>query len=187
MISIKEYTLNPKLCLKCKKQLSFDRKHFKFCNNNCRISHNNASRFHSKNNDSNCIICNKLITRFYSKHTYCSVDCSNIHKENIRINDFTLGRSSSKICKNILIKQYGNKCMECGWDKINLITGKCPVELEHMDGNHTNNKPDNLKLLCPNCHSLTATYKALNKGNGRKRRMEKYFENKNKTLDKNDI
>ena len=32
---------------------------------------------------------------------------------------------------------------------------------------------DNLDLICPNCHSLTATYKGANKGNGRKDR-EKY-------------
>lgn len=30
-----------------------------------------------------------------------------------------------------------------------------------------NNKEENLLLLCPNCHSLTSTYKGANKGNGR--------------------
>ena len=33
---------------------------------------------------------------------------------------------------------------------------------------------DNLELLCPNCHSLTKTYKALNLGNGRHTRRERY-------------
>jgi hypothetical protein len=42
--------------------------------------------------------------------------------------------------------------------------GNVPVEVEHKDGNHKNNSPDNIILLCPNCHSLTPTYKALNIG-----------------------
>ena len=50
--------------------------------------------------------------------------------------------------------------------------------LEHIDGNSENNSLDNLKLLCPNCHSLTPTYKNLNKGNGRFKRMERYNKGK---------
>lgn len=37
-------------------------------------------------------------------------------------------------------------------------------------GNYLNNSEDNLDLICPNCHSLTPTYRALNIGNGRKDR-----------------
>lgn len=37
---------------------------------------------------------------------------------------------------------------------------------------------NNLILLCPNCHSLTPTYKALNKGNGRHNRMKRYNDGK---------
>lgn len=54
--------------------------------------------------------------------------------------------------------------MECGWDKINKYSNKCPIELEHIDGNHDNNKIENVRLLCPNCDSLTPTYKGLNRG-----------------------
>ena len=34
------------------------------------------------------------------------------------------------------------------------------------------NKEDNFEVLCPNCHSLTSTYKSLNKGKGRKDRKK---------------
>lgn len=34
-----------------------------------------------------------------------------------------------------------------------------PLELEHIDGDHTNNELSNLKLLCPNCHSMTEHYR----------------------------
>jgi protein-arginine kinase activator protein McsA len=55
-----------------------------------------------------------------------------------------------------------NKCFECGnkgqWnDKI------LTLELEHIDGNRNNNKRDNLKWLCPNCHSQTQTYRKNNR------------------------
>ena len=69
-----------------------------------------------------------------------------------------------------MIEKNGENCDECGWDKVNIYTGNIPIELEHIDGNFKNNKVDNLKLLCPNCHSLTSTYKSLNTGKGRDRR-----------------
>jgi hypothetical protein len=34
-----------------------------------------------------------------------------------------------------------------------------PLELDHIDSNHTNNSLDNLRVLCPNCHALTANYR----------------------------
>jgi HNH endonuclease len=38
-----------------------------------------------------------------------------------------------------------------------------PLELDHIDGNNQNNRLDNLRLLCPNCHSLTPTYRGKKK------------------------
>ena len=68
--------------------------------------------------------------------------------------------------------------MDCGWCRVHPVTGKVPIELEHIDGNSLNNSPDNVKLLCPNCHSLTSTYKALNMGKGRHSRRQRYQEGK---------
>jgi hypothetical protein len=38
-----------------------------------------------------------------------------------------------------------------------------PLELEHKNGNNTDNRIENLTLLCPNCHALTETYRGKNK------------------------
>jgi len=81
----------------------------------------------------------------------------------IKNGDITFGERNYK---NYLIYTFGEKCMECGWDKVHLKTGKVPIQLEHVDGNSSNNSLENLKLLCPNCHSLTPTYGSLNKGRG---------------------
>lgn len=65
--------------------------------------------------------------------------------------------------RKFLLAEANYKCSECGWDKINRSTGTVPLEVDHIDGISTNNERSNLKVLCPNCHSLTPTYKSLNK------------------------
>lgn len=59
-----------------------------------------------------------------------------------------------------LIKE--RSCSECGWMRTNPYTGRIPTELDHIDGDPTNNLPENLRILCPNCHSLTATHRGAN-------------------------
>lgn len=75
---------------------------------------------------------------------------------------------SAHIRKYLFVK-YNNKCCICGWCAVNPSTGRIPLEVEHVDGDHTNNREENLRLLCPNCHSLTPTFRSLNMGKGRPR------------------
>ena len=75
--------------------------------------------------------------------------------------------------RDYLLEKYDYKCSSCGWGETNTFTGKIPLELEHIDGDFTNNKEENLTIVCPNCHSLTATYKGANKKQGRPR--SKYY------------
>jgi hypothetical protein len=69
--------------------------------------------------------------------------------------------------RSYLIETRGERCERCGWCERHPTTRRVPLELEHEDGDWRNNAPENLVLLCPNCHALTPTFKALNKGNGR--------------------
>lgn len=41
------------------------------------------------------------------------------------------------------------------------------IELDHINGDSSDNVEANLRLLCPNCHAQTPTYKNRNKGRGR--------------------
>jgi hypothetical protein len=56
-----------------------------------------------------------------------------------------------------------DKCQLCGWDKKVEGAEFSPCELHHKDGNSHNHVRANLELICPNCHSLTTTYRAKNK------------------------
>jgi len=68
-----------------------------------------------------------------------------------------------RLAKKFLIHAGGNKCHQCGWDKVHPVTGIVPVQIHHKDGKASNNRCANVELLCPNCHSLTPNFMALNK------------------------
>lgn len=53
-------------------------------------------------------------------------------------------------------------CELCGWAKTS-IDGRIPLELDHINGDHSDNRIENLRILCPNCHSLQPTHRGLNK------------------------
>jgi Zn finger protein HypA/HybF involved in hydrogenase expression len=54
-----------------------------------------------------------------------------------------------------------HKCECCGITEWN---GKpAPIELDHINGDHHDNRLENLRILCPNCHAQTDTYRGKNK------------------------
>ncbi len=155
----------------------------KFCSQSCSAIYNNKLRVNENSQDSikkvekplnKCLSCKINLAKY--KNKFCSQDCFIKFKQNQIFETILSGdlHQSQRQYKKYLIKLYGEKCMECGWCEINKYTNKIPIEIEHIDGNSTNNDLSNLKLLCPNCHSLTPTYKGANKGNGRFKRKERY-------------
>ncbi len=64
--------------------------------------------------------------------------------------------------KNYLLVERSLKCEICN---LSEWMGKViPIELDHIDGNSENNIKENLRLICPNCHAQTETYKGKNVG-----------------------
>ncbi|MBI4671646.1 MAG: HNH endonuclease [Chloroflexi bacterium] len=107
-------------------------------------------------------------------NTYCSNRCQQEfqHKQWIDewfagIIDGLEGVGPSKHIRRYLIETRGEVCEICGWAEVNPNTGTIPLHLDHIDGNWRNNRPENVRLLCPNHHALTSTYGSQNRGSGR--------------------
>ena len=124
-----------------------------------------------------CLSCTKETPR--AKYKYCSNACQMEYQYQSYIKKWKTGKKSglqglgivSAYIKRYLRKKFENKCCLCGWAKINPKTKQIPLVADHIDGNWRNNIESNLRLLCPNCDSLTSTYAGLNRGNGRKGRV----------------
>jgi 5-methylcytosine-specific restriction endonuclease McrA len=88
------------------------------------------------------------------------------------------------IIKNNLIQYKCSGCGNCGsWNGLDLS-----LQLEHKNGDSTDNRILNLEFLCPNCHTQTKTYGSKNKHN---RIFEKRIKDlgiyNNKTLGYHDL
>lgn len=53
------------------------------------------------------------------------------------------------------------RCELCDWAK-KAIDGRIPLELDHINGDRHDNRLENLRILCPNCHSLQPTHRGRN-------------------------
>jgi len=126
----------------------------------------------------NCKQCGKEV------HGVVAVYCSNACQREFQYQDYIRrwkvgevsgNRGTTSISLNIrhyLIDRDGEQCSICGWDERHHVTNRVPLEIDHVDGNHGNHSEANLRLICPNCHSLTPTFRNLNKGNGRPSRRK---------------
>ena len=124
-----------------------------------------------------CLNCHRKTAR--SSYKYCSNSCQNEFQYQVYIRQWKAGKIIglqglgivSSYIKRYLRKKFDNKCCKCGWSEVNLKTDTVPLVADHIDGNWRNNVESNLRLLCPNCDSLTFTYAGLNRGNGRMNRV----------------
>ena len=183
-----------KYCLKCGKQLKNGQ--YKFCSKSCAAKYNNKRRqppteetkrkiseslSKGKNNKYSsepryCKNCGKLIKR---PKLYCNSECFQEYRQKEQFINWKNHpeKYNSENCpdfiKRYFIEKY-NGCQICGWHEVNPSTGKCPLEIHHINGDCTDNREENLQLLCPNCHSLTPTMGALNKGNSKRYKYKTY-------------
>lgn len=79
---------------------------------------------------------------------------------------------SFKLKKRLFEAGLKNKyCEECGWAKV-AEGGYLPLELDHINGDRHDNRLENLRVLCPNCHSLKPTHRG-RMGRGKKKKTSR--------------
>lgn len=83
------------------------------------------------------------------------------NKGNFDYERFQYGKAiKSANARKALEALRGSKCECCGLE--NWLDKPIILEVHHIDGDHLNNQIENLKLLCPNCHSLTENWRGKN-------------------------
>lgn len=111
-----------------------------------------------------------------AKGFYCSTACSALGRRANTMRRIERGEAVSAVpLRRMVHEKFGGICQgqRCAWD---FSKRRAPCNMEHIDGNSSNNAPSNLTLLCLNCHSMTPTYKNRNKGNGRAARNGRAFQ-----------
>ena len=83
-----------------------------------------------------------------------------INRIHDKIKNTPFEKLSKLIKRRIILKEQNYKCL-CGIDEWN--GSKLVLQLDHIDGNRNNENRENLRILCPNCHSITPTYAGKNK------------------------
>jgi HNH endonuclease len=106
-----------------------------------------------------CAHCGKPLIKKSTEAKFCSVNCSNKSRAGI---EYTGENSLNKVerhkrVRRLMIKKYGEVCNWCGggniWNERPLT-----LQIDHMDGDRRNWSLENLRFLCPNCHSQTETF-----------------------------
>lgn len=78
-------------------------------------------------------------------------------------------RDLSDTIRLYLLEESNYTCSteSCRFNTPHPSDGRSVLEVDHINGDGYDHSPINLRVLCPNCHALTPTYKARNKGKGR--------------------
>jgi hypothetical protein len=107
---------------------------------------------------SQCFVKNFLIEHGVYKQKNRKLDIKSLIDGNVTYNNPYYGSINESIKKYIFKNNiFKYECNICGIDKWN--SKPIGLDLDHIDGNRNNNILNNLRLLCPNCHSQTHTYK----------------------------
>jgi hypothetical protein len=101
----------------------------------------------SSRREISCVVCGKLILAGLNKKT-CSRSCANIQRTGIK---YKIGRprdiaKTFRVLKIRLMEERGKICERCNYAKYEIL------QVHHKNRKRTDNRSDNLEIVCPNCH-----------------------------------
>ena len=154
-------------CKNC--QNSIENKVNIFCSQSC------AAKFNNKRKESKpkiCCLCNNSFskTRDNRENKYC-FDCIK-NRRYVKRSEVLEECKTDRSRKGILLRLFGHQCQIC--KNTEWLGSPIPIDIDHISGNSSDNSKENLRLVCPNCHAQTPTYKAKNKGSGREYRRKRF-------------
>ena len=161
----------------------------RYCSHSCSatVTQTGTARKHKKPNG-HCSVCQKeLPTPAHVNGGYCSNTCRADAKRTLKISAWLAGTSTGfgldsktgatpKWLKDYLIQSRGRQCEICSateWQSQQI-----PLVMDHISGDSTDNRPENLRLVCGNCDMQLPTYKSKNRGQGRANRRQRYSDGK---------
>lgn len=155
-------------CKQC--TASFMRKDLRqeFCSRSCSATFHNAGKRRHGFQSPKCISCESLSS---NKSGYCTKACRQNHEIELWLDGKLDGHQKYKHAAYVqrYLEQRSRKVCEmpdCTEQRVR-DNGRHILQVDHIDGNWRNNKPENLRLICPSCHALTDTFAGYNKGKGR--------------------
>lgn len=179
---LKEKSTKPKrYCLYCGKEIVGGDYRKKFCNHSCAASYNNKGVVRNgKPKNKQCLYCGKELKKGQTK--FCSSEHQKLYRYSEYIQRWKSGEETGLVGKYEMaanVRQYifeknNNECEICHKNYINPYTGNSVLQIHHKDGDCTNNKEENLQLLCPTCHAMTENFGSRNKNATRIDKRKRY-------------
>lgn len=173
-----DYIKSPKVCPTCQNSLPYEKRRSKFCNHVCAGLFCNKSPSGNSKHKKICVVCSTSYMSYMKNSKYCNRICEKLHAFGKKIEAWKNGLekgysgkafSVAKWLRRYLFQKYDNKCCKCNWSQVNPVTNNIPLEVNHINGDASDCKEENLELLCPNCHSLTFNFRSLNRNSKRER------------------
>lgn len=180
--SLKPRIQHYETCLKC--GISFAKRYptepRKFCSKPCSTSYANtiAPKRSRASGIYECLNCSK---RLVNNRAYCSRKCfqeARLEKKIeswLELGDFGNGEKTSVplYARTYILQQQKGVCEICFIPPV-WLGHPLTFVADHIDGDSTNNKRDNLRLICPNCDGQLPTFCGKNLGKGRAYRRDRY-------------